>query len=430
MSSALTRRQFLKRATLAGLAVPLVAPHLNPRAAAANEKLDIGVIGVANQGNYDLTNVASQNIVALCDVDDKFLAAAAQKFPAAQTYNDFRRLLDQKGIDAIVVAIPDHCHAVASMGALMSGRHLYCEKPLAHTISEVRIVTETARREKRVTQIGTQIHAGNNYRRVVELVKSDAIGRVKEVHVWVNAAYGGLERPTDTPPVPPNLHYDLWLGPVNYRPYHPDYVPFKWRNWWAFGGGSLADFGCHFMDLPFWALDLKYPLSAEPVEVPPVHPESTPPWLVVRYQFPAREEQPPVTLTWYHGKKQPSLLSPEQAAKWKGGVLFVGTKGSLLSDYNHHVLLPEKDFADFVPPKPFIKDSVGHHREWIRACKTGGKTTCNFDYSGPLSETALLGNVAYRAGRKLDWDPEKLHATNCPEADRYIQHQYRAGWKI
>jgi hypothetical protein len=184
------------------------------------------------------------------------------------------------------------------------------------------------------------------------------------------------------------------------------------------------------MDLPFWALDLKYPLSAEPVEVPPVHPESTPPWLVVRYQFPAREEQPPVTLTWYHGKKQPSLLSPEQAAKWKGGVLFVGTKGSLLSDYNHHVLLPEKDFADFVPPKPFIKDSVGHHREWIRACKTGGKTTCNFDYSGPLSETALLGNVAYRAGRKLDWDPEKLHATNCPEADRYIQHQYRAGWKI
>jgi hypothetical protein len=430
MKNALTRRQFIQRAALAGLAAPLILPRFNARATPANEKLDIAVIGVANQGNYDLTNVASQNIVALCDVDDNYLAAAAKKFPQAKTYNDFRRLLDQSGIDAVVVATPDHTHAVAAVGALQSGRHVYCEKPLARTISEVRIITETARKQDRVTQIGTQIHAGKNYRRVVELVQSGAIGPVKEVHVWVNAVYGGMERPTDTPPVPPNLHYDLWTGPVEPRPYHRQYLPGKWRNWWAFGGGSLADFGCHYMDLPHWALDLRHPLSAEPLEGPPVHLETTPPWLIVRYQHPARREQPPVQLTWYHGSKQPSLLSPEQAKNWKSGVLFVGQKGMLLSNYDRHVLLPEKDFAGFTPPAPFIKNSIGHHEEWIQACKTGGKTTCHFDYSGPLSETALLGNVAYRMGKKLEWDSKQLRATNCPEAEQLIQHHYREGWKI
>jgi hypothetical protein len=264
----------------------------------------------------------------------------------------------------------------------------------------------------------------------VELVQRNAIGPVKEVHVWVNSVYGGLELPTDAPAVPDNLHYDLWLGPVEPRPYHPAYVPFKWRNWWAFGGGSLADLGCHFMDLPYWALDLRYPVSAEVLDGPPVHPESTPPWLIVRYQFPARGQQPPLPLTWYHGGKQPSLLPPEFSAKWKAGVLFVGDKGMLLSDYNRHVLLPEKDFAGFTPPTPFIKDSVGHHKEWIRACKSGGKTTCNFDYSGPLTETALLGNVAYRVGKKLEWDPVKLRATNASEAEQFIQHRYRQGWSI
>jgi hypothetical protein len=253
---------------------------------------------------------------------------------------------------------------------------------------------------------------------------------VKEVHVWVNAVYGGRERPQDTPPVPPQLNYDLWLGPVEARAYHPEYLPGKWRNWWAFGGGSLADFGCHFMDLPFWALGLKYPLSAEPVDGPPVHPESTPPWLIVRYQFPARGEQSALPLTWYHGAKQPGLLSADQAAKWKSGVLFVGAKGMLLADYNRRVLLPEAQFAGFKPPRQSIRQSIGHHKEWTRACKSGGKTTCSFDYSGPLTETALLGNVAYRLGQKLEWDANALKATNCPEAGQFIQHKYRAGWNI
>jgi predicted dehydrogenase len=430
MDKLISRRRFLRSLSAAGVSLPFAARCWSVHGTSPNEKLNIGIIGVANQGHYDLTNVAHENIVALCDVDDKYLAAAAQKFPEAKTYSDFRRMLDQTGIDAVVIAIPDHCHAVAAVGALQSGRHVYCEKPLARTISEARIVTQTAREQKRVTQIGTQIHAGTNYRRVVELIQSGAVGLVKEVHVWVNAVYGGMERPRETPPVPANLHYDLWLGPVEPRPYSPEYVPFKWRNWWAFGGGSLADFGCHFMDLPYWALGLKYPLSAEPVDGPPVHPESTPPWLIVRYEYPARGEKPPVRLTWYHGGKQPALLPAELAGKWKSGVLFVGEKGMLLSDYDRHQLLPEKDFAGFVPPTPFLKDSIGHHREWIRACKTGDSTTCHFGYSGPLTEAALLGNVAYRCGRKIEWDAEHLRAINYPEAERYIQHQYREGWRI
>lgn len=434
MQSALSRRQFLRNVSVAGLAAPFLASGILVRGASPNEKLDIGVIGVANQGHYDLTNVAHENIVALCDIDDNYLKAASEKYPQAQTYNDFRRMLEQKGIDAVVVAIPDHCHAVATIGALRSGRHVYCEKPLAHTISEARIVTETARKEKRVTQLGTQIHAGNNYRRVVELVQRGAVGSIKEVHVWVNSTFGGMELPKETPPVPDNIHYDLWLGPVEPRPYSPQWVPFKWRNWWAFGGGSLADFGCHYMDLPFWALDLKFPLSAEVVDGPAVHPESVPPWLIVRYEFPDRGAKPPVRLTWYHGGKQPALLSEivseDYIGRWKSAVLFVGEKGMLLADYNRHQLLPEKDFSGFTPPKPFIKNSVGHHKEWTQACKNGGKTTCNFDYSGPLTETALLGNVAFRTGKKLQWDPVQLRAPNCPEAEQYIQHKYRAGWSI
>src|SRR5204863_9377219 len=195
----------------------------------------------------------------------------------------------------------------------------------------------------------------------VELVQSGAIGAVDEVHVWVNATYGGKKKPTYGQEKPAQLHWDLWLGPLPEIPYSADYAPFVWRNWWAFGGGALADFGCHYMDLPHWALDLSRPLTVAPVEGPPVHPESTPPWLIVRYEYPARGDHPPVQLTWYHGGKQPALLSNDQAAKWKSGVLFVGKKGMLLADYSRHALLPEKDFEGFAAPAPFIKDSIGHH---------------------------------------------------------------------
>jgi predicted dehydrogenase len=430
MAHLLNRRRFIRLSALGAAGAGWVGCRNASGRVSANAKLNIGVIGVANQGQYNLTHVASENIVAVCDVDENFLSAAAQKFPQARKYHDFRRLLDQNDIDAVVVATPDHTHAVAAVAALRSGRHVYCEKPLSRTISEARIISETARKEKRITQIGTQIHAGSNYRRVVELVQSGVIGPVREVDVWVAATYGGMDRPKDTPPVPPHLHYDLWLGPAEFRPYSPEYLPFKWRNWWAFGGGALADFGCHYLDLPHWALELSHPLSAEVLEAPPLHPESTPPWLIARYEYPARGEKPPVHLTWYHGGRQPARLAGELAAKWKSGVLVVGAKGMVLADYTRHVLLPAAQFEGFVPPPPSIQDSIGHHKEWIEACKTGGLTTCHFGYSGPLTEAALLGNVSYRVGKRLEWDWNHLRATNCPEADRYIRHQYRKGWAI
>ena len=429
MTHPLNRRQFIRQ-TAAATGAWLVSVQAHARKLSPNDRLNIGMIGVANRAGADLQEVSTENIVALCDIDDNYLAAVKERYPSAKTYNDFRRLLNQKDIDAVVVGTPDHTHAVAAVAALKSGRHVYCEKPLARTVSEARIIAETARKHKRVTQIGTQIHAGSNYRRVVELVQSGVIGPVREVHVWVAATYGGMDLPKETQPVPPNVHYDLWLGPVEYRPYSPEYLPFKWRNWWAFGGGALADFGCHYMDLPHWALELSRPLTVEPVDGPPVHAVSTPPWLIVGYEYPARGAKPAVRLTWYHGGKQPPVLSAEQAAKWKSGVLFVGEQGTLLADYGRHVLLPEKDFEGFKPPAPFIKESIGHHKEWIEACKTGGPTSCHFDYSGPLTEAALLGNVAYRVGRKLEWDWKRLRASNCPEADRYIQHHYRKGWHV
>ena len=427
MNTKLTRRRFLWLGTAAAA---LSGCATTRRGGSANSRLDIGVIGVANQGHYNLSNVASENIVALCDVDSLFLSAAGEKFPQAQRFTDFRRMLDRVKMDAVVVATPDHTHAVAAVWAIDTLRHVYCEKPLARTISEARIITDKARRHGRVTQLGTQIHAGSNYRRVVECVQSGAIGPVREVHVWVGATYGGMERPVEQPPVPPTLDYDLWLGPVAARPYSPEYLPAQWRNWWAFGGGALADFGCHFMDLPHWALDLQTPLSAEVVDGPPVHPESTPPWLVVRYEYPARGPQPPVQLTWYHGGRTPELLEQGGDFTWRSGVLFVGDRGRLISDYTRHLLLPEEAFRQFQRPAPFIPDSVGHHKEWIDACKTGAPTTCSFDYSGPLTEAVLLGNVAYRAGCRVEWDPRRMRAANCPAADQYVHHEYRRGWRI
>lgn len=426
--SRITRRQFLQNTSVLATSSFFI-PRLSG-AESANEKLNIAIIGVANQGEYNLNNVASQNIVALCDVDQNFLAKAAEKFPQAKKFSDFRRLIDEKNIDAFVVATPDHTHAVATMAALKSGRHVYCEKPLTHTVSECRAIREAAKKAGKATQMGTQIHAGDNYRRVVELIGKKAIGTVQEVHVWVSGGYGGKTLPMDTPPVPEGLDYDLWLGPVEPRPYHPNYLPFHWRNWWAFGGGTLADLGCHYIDLPHWALGLKNPSTIE-AEGPTPDRDSPPTSLTVRYHY-NEYKKGGLNLTWYHGGKRPERLNlpPEEAEKWNSGILFVGDKGELLADYNRNVLLPEEQFKDFKRPEHFIAKSAGHHDEWIKACKTGSKTTCNFDYSGALTEAVLLGNVAFRTGKKIQWDAKKLKAKNCPEADEFIQHHYRSGWKL
>jgi predicted dehydrogenase len=314
--------------------------------------------------------------------------------------------------------------------ALKAGKHVYCEKPLAHSVYEVRAVRETAAKYSNLaTQMGTQIHAGNNYRRVVELVQSGAIGAVKECHVWCDRSWTANARPTDTPPVPPNLHWDLWLGPAPKRPYNPEYLPKNWRRWWDFGSGTLGDMACHYMDLVFWALKLRTPLTVES-EGPPVNKETTPAWIIVRYEYEARGNLPPVKVTWYDGGKFPDLVNEGKALHWDAGVLFVGEKGILQADYQKHKLLPENDFTGFKAPTPFIPNSIGHHNEWIQACKTGSPTTCNFDYSGALSEAVLLGNVAYRAGKKLEWDSAALVAKNERSATKFIHPELRRGWEV
>ncbi len=433
MARRFNRRQFLARSAATAGGVAAIGTMVVPSwAKSPNEKLNIAINGVAHRGAANLNGVQSQNIVALCDVDSKLLAAAGARFPKAKTYRDFRQMLtkEEANIDAVVVSTPDHTHAPIGVMAMKMGKHLYSEKPLTHCVYETRVMTDLAREKKLTTQLGTQIHAGDNYRRVVELIRAGTIGTVDEVHVWCSVRYAPGDRPADTPPVPDNIDWDLWLGPAPYRPYHPAYVPGKWRGWWDFANGGLGDFFCHYTDLPYWALDLRYPTTVE-AKGSPVHPESTHEWMIINYDFPARGDLPPVKLTWYDGGKKPALVGTKGVPDdWNSGVLFIGSKGMLVADYTRHKLLQEAEFADFQPPEPTIPASIGHHAEWIAACKTGGPTTCNFAYSGPLTEAALLGSVSYRTGRKLQWDAKNLKAVGCPEADPLINRRYREGWTL
>ena len=431
----LSRRRFLKTsvagASLAGLTiVPRHvlggAGHLPP-----SEKVNVAAIGLGTRGPQVFREMEHHNIVALCDVDSKFLTRASVRYDKAKTYSDYRQLLDKedKNIDAVAVATPDHTHVPISMMAMKMGKHCYCEKPMAHDIHEVRLATEVARSVGVVTQLGTGAHASYNFRRAVELIHAGAIGKVKEVHIWRELGSDPHNRPRETPSVPQHLNWDLWLGPAPYRPYHPCYHPMHWRHWWDFGNGQLGDMGCHLLDLPFWALGLKYPTTVE-AEGPPVHSEMYPRWLIARWTFPARDDLPPVELTWYDGGKKPSLWEEGNFPNWPEGVLFVGAEGMLFSHWGEHRLHPKEKFADFQPPPRTIPESVGHAQEWLAACKTGSPTGCNFDYSGPLTETVLLGTVAYRAGQKLEWDAVNLKATNCAEAERFIRSAYREGWTL
>jgi predicted dehydrogenase len=429
MSRRSTRRQFLKGGVAAAAGFVILKRPGLASGYPANEALRIGCVGVGGRGADDLHGVAHEDVVALCDVDSIILGNAAkeEKFAKAAQFRDFRKMIDAGGLDAVVIGTPDHVHAPAAAYALRAGLHVYCEKPLCHEVFEVRTLTDLAREKKRVTQMGTQIHAEPNYRRVVERIQAGTIGDVTEVHVWVGNDYCGGERPTDEPPVPPNLDWDLWLGPAPARPYSPKYCPFWWRGWWDFGTGSLGDMACHHMDLPFWALGISHPTSVES-EGPPPNRESTPPWMIVRYVM-QKKDGTSVPLTWYHGGKRPHHFADGLLPQWGNGTLFVGKKGMLLSDYERHVLLPEKDFADSKPPPQTIPPSIGHHREWTEACKGNGTPLCNFDYAGPLTEAVLLGCVAFRSGKKIAWDPAQL-STGDAAADAFLKREYRAGWKL
>lgn len=430
MSLRTSRRQFLRTSAAAGAAATLGGFWSFPVRAArrlANDKLNIAMIGTANQAQFSIENVQHENIVAICDIDDLLLGKCGEKFSKAQKFNDFRKLIDQESIDAVCVCTPDHIHAPATVMALKHGKHVYCEKPLTHTIFEARTVSQTAAEHKQATQMGTQIHATDNYRRVVEVIQSGAIGKVTEVDVWVGKGWGSGERPTNKPAVPKNLHWDLWLGPAPERPYHPTYLPANWRRWWDFGGGTLADMGCHYIDLVFWSLKLHSPTTCEAFG-PELHPETAPLGLKVVWDFPARDDLPAVKMSWRDGDQTPSEV---RGVKVPGaGIMFVGDKGMMFADYDGYHLYPEEKFKDFQPPTPSIPNSIGHHQEWIQACKTGSPTTCHFGYAGPLTETVLLGNVAYRSGKKIEWDAENMRIPNAPEAEKLLRREYRSGWTL
>ncbi len=429
MSTQINRREMLKSTTLTGVGVWLSrGPDTWADGRSPNEKLNIAIVGAGGRGASNLAGVAGENIVALCDVDQRRAAASFAKYSSVKKFHDFRKMLDEmdKQIDAVVVSTPNHIHAPASVMAMKMGKHCYCEKPLTHSVYEARLAARVAAEQNVATQMGTQIHATDNFRRVVELVQSGVIGPTREVHIRLNGGGTADDRPKERPPVPSGLNWDSWLGPAPYRPYHPCYVPHDWHYWWDFGGGPLGNMGCHYLDLAFWALDLRHPTTIE-AKGPPVHPESTPRPLTIRWEFPARDKLPPVTLTWDHGRSRPPFWEQHKLPDWAWGA-FVGSKGMLLVNYSKHTLWPASRFADFQPPEPSISASMGHHKEWIVACKTGSPTTCSFDYSGPLTETVLLGNVAYRCGKRIHWDPVNLKVTNAPEANQYVQRDYRNGW--
>lgn len=426
----LRRRAFIKATGAATLSAGVWSEVAAQPSTSANDKLKILCVGTANRAAADIAGVEDQDIVGLCDIDKNYLDRAAAKFKHAKTYADYREMIANEAdtADAIVVATTDHNHAPATIRAINAGLHCYCEKPLTHTVHEARLIAEAAKAKGIATQMGNQIHADNNYRRVVEIVQAGSIGDIREVHVWVGKGWGGGDRPVGGEEPPANLSWDLWLGPAPARPYVPGrYHPAQWRRWWDFGQGTLGDMGCHYIDLPFWALDLRHPISCE-AEGPEVHPETCPLGLIVKYKFPERGDLPAVDLTWYDGDQTPREVAGERVPG--SGVMFIGSEGNLFSTYTSYKLFPKEKFADFTPPEESIPESIGHHAEWIKACKDGSPTLCNFDYSGALSEAVLLGNVAFRTGKRLDWDAKALKATNCPEADMYIQKQYRPGWEV
>ncbi len=431
--NSLNRRRFIQAssASAAVLSAGVWSEVAADESKSPNEKIKILCVGTANRAAENVKGVEDEEIVGLCDVDKNYLDRASAKFKDAATYADYREMIANEAdkADAIVVATADHNHAPAAIRGINAGLHCYCEKPLTHTIKEARLIAEAAKRKGVATQMGTQIHAGENYRRVVEIIQAGTIGDVTDVHVWVGKGWGGGERPEKGQAPPAHLSWDLWLGPAPERPYAAGrYHPAQWRRWWDFGQGTLGDMGCHYMDLPFWALGLRHPLTAE-ASGPPVHPETCPLGLSVKYTFPSPSNlAAPMNFTWYDGNMTPREVAGERVPH--SGVMFVGTEGHMFADYGSYRLFPKDKFKGFEPPKPSIPRSIGHHAEWIKACKDGSETTCNFNYSGALTETVLLGNVAYRSGKPIEWDAENLKVTNVPEANQYVDKDYRPGWEV
>lgn len=447
-SKQMGRREFIGTSALAigGLTIVPARAVAGLGHVAPSDKLNIAGIGIGGMGRSDLEDVAkTENIVALCDVDwNNSVENVFQLYPKAHRYKDYRVMLDkQKDIDAVVIATPDHTHAIISMEAIRRGKHVYTEKPLTHTVYEARMLTEAAREHKVATQMGNQGQAGDAPRRLQEMIHDGAIGSIEEVHVWTDRPNRGLadtywpqgvKRPEDTPPVPESLDWDLFTGPAPLRPYHPSYHPFRWRGWLDYGTGALGDIGCHSFDAVFRILNLKYPISIQATSTL-VNGESFPLGSIVTYDFPARGEMPPLRLTWYDGGLRPPRLADmgSNIQMGAGGVLYIGSKGVILNNR----ILPQSLDEAYQRPEPYIESSPGHRQEWILACKGGEPAGSNFDWAGPLTETVLLGNIALRpelrekmSFQNLHFDAENLSFPNIPEADLFLHYEYRNGWKL
>ena len=450
-----SRRQFMGAA--AAVAAFTIVPRDvlgGPGHVPPSEKLNIAGIGVGGRGANDLKALSSENIVALCDVDQNRAAGTFKRFPTARVYRDFRRMLrkEKKNIDAVVIGAPDHIHAPAAIMAMKMRKHIYCEKPMAHTIYEAREMTRVARKTGVVTQMGNQGHAGEGLRLTYEFIHDGAIGTVREVHVWTDRAGTpgrawwpqGIDRPEGSWPVPETLDWNLWLGPAPWRPYAKfpgkkgdlvAYCPFNWRGWFDFGCGALGDMAVHNADPAFFCLDLDAPIAAE-AETSPVNNETFPKWSIITYYFPAKGERPPVKLVWYDGGQLPERPPELEQERRLGtnGILFVGDKGKLLGPSHAGVprLIPESKMKEYGKPPEILPRSIGPHAEWVQACKDNKPqdAKAGFWYSGPFTEALLVGSLAVRLGKRIEWDAKKMRATNAPEADNYITKFYRAGWTL
>ncbi|MCH2201511.1 MAG: Gfo/Idh/MocA family oxidoreductase [Fuerstiella sp.] len=421
-----SRRSAMKLSA-AAVTAPLFLPS---RLSGANGKLNIGVIGVGGRGRSDLAAVSTETIAAVCDVDEQRLAAVSKQYPNARTYHDYRQLLDQEDLDAVVVATPDHNHAPATVRALKRGLHVYCEKPLTHTVQEARVISQIALEQDLATQMGTQNHEHPGYVSLVTMLNSGVIGDVKEVHIITNRPgrwwTQGMDLPSETPAVPEHLHWDLWLGPADERSYHQAYVPFRWRGWWDFGCGAIGDMAIHLMDPAFQALKL----GGRPVKVfsegPPPNEYSGPRHMKTTFTFPAQGKKKQVVIYWYEGMARPANDIQEKLPM--NGSLFVGSKGEISIAHGKAPQVLNADTAIEQQPLPTFSDTH-HHQQWINACKTKSATGSNFGYAGPFTEVVLLGNVAYRRGRTISYDPVTM-STGDDIADALLRKDYRDGWHV
>jgi predicted dehydrogenase len=438
MKDKMTRRGFIGAAA-AATAFTIVPRHVlgGPNETPPSEMLRVAGIGCGGQAMHDLGQVDRHaKIVALCDVDDERAANAYLRWPDAPRYKDFRQLLEkeQNNIDAVVVATADHVHAVASLAAMDLGKHVYVEKPMAHNIAEVRKLVAAAARTGVVTQMGNQGHSLSTVRQMKIWVEAGAIGAVREVHCWTNRPSWpqGIDRPTDSPPVPATLDWNLWLGPALERPYNPAYCPRNWRGWWDFGTGALGDMGCHILDGAYFSLSLGAP-SRISAESSGVNNETAPKSSFITFEFPARGDMPPVTLKWYDGGNMPdrpeSLPEDDRFGDADGGQLLIGEKGIIIAGtYSNGAKLYTNEPYD--DPKVDIEIIRGHQKNWVEACKGEAKASSPFEYAGGLTELVHLGNIALRAGQPIEWDAANMKFPNTPDADQYVGREYREGWAV